>query len=226
MNTTHKNVHRHSSSDDTLVTTYYKAVDYFNNNKRTVYIALGAVAVIIAAIMFYTSRQKVNNEKAAVDVAKINPAYSNGNYNAALNGDSLGNRGLIAIVNDYGSTENGQLAKLMLANSYYYTRNFDMALKYYEDFGGSNKLLKVSALAGIAAVKEAKKDFSGAAKDYEKAANYDKENPFRDEHLFNAGKNYFMANDKENAKKIFDTLKKEYPKSKLLSQISRFNPEG
>ena len=230
MNTTHnaphKSAHRHTSSDDKLVTTYYQSVDYFHNNKRTVYIALGVVILIIAGIFFYNGRQSRFNEKAAVDVAKINPVYSAGNYAAAMNGDSLGNRGLIAIVNDYGSSENGQLAKIMLANCYFYTRNFDMAAKYFDDFGGSNKLLKVSALAGIAGVKEAKNDYSSAAKDFEKAANYDKENPFRDENLFNAGKNYFMANDKDNSKRVFDSIKKEYPKSKLISQIARFNPEG
>ena len=186
----------------------------------------GGKGVIVAAILFYTSRQKVNNEKAALDVQKINGVYTAGNYPAAMNGDSLGNRGLVAIVNDYGSTENGNLAKLMLANCYFYTRDFDKAAKTYEDVGGSNKIIKVSALAGIAAVKEAKNDFAGAAKDFEKAANFDKESAFRDENLFYAGKNYSMANDKENAKKTFDLLKKEYPKSKILSQVPRFNPES
>jgi len=202
-----------------------KAVNYFNKNKNQVYIIAGAIVVIVLGVLFYTSKQANNNEEAIVALGKIKPVYESGNYQAAINGDSLGNKGLLFIVSEYGSSENGNMAKLLLANSYYALRDFENASKYYNDFSGSNKLSKVAAISGLASVKEAKNDFIGAAKDFERAANYDKENPYRDEYLFYAGRNYALANDKAAAKKIFSELKTDFPKSKYVSQSQRFNYE-
>jgi len=209
-------------SDNPFTLFSAKAVNYFEKNKNQVYIIAGAIVVIVLGILFYTSKQSNNNEEAVVALGKIKPAYETGNYQAAINGDSLGNKGLLFIVSEYGSTENGNMAKLLLANSYFSLRDFQNAEKYYNDFGGSNKLSKVAAISGLASVKEAKNDYVGAAKDFERAANYDKENPFRDEYLFYAGRNYSMGGDKAAAKKIFDELKSDFPKSKYIAQSQRY----
>ncbi|MBS1515630.1 MAG: tetratricopeptide repeat protein [Bacteroidetes bacterium] len=197
--------------------------DYFNRNKNQVLIIGGAIIVIVIGIILFTSKRSAQNEDASVALTKIRPSYEAGNFQAAINGDSLGNKGLLFIVNEYGSSENGQLAKLMLANAYYGLRDFQNALKYYDDFGGSNKLSKVAAITGIASVKEAQNDYVGAAKEFERAANYDKDNPFRDEYLFYAGRDFAMGNDKASAKRVFDQLKNDFPKSKYIAQSQRYN---
>jgi predicted negative regulator of RcsB-dependent stress response len=197
--------------------------DYYNRNKNQVMIIAGAIIVIVVGIILFTSKRASQNEDASLALGKIRPAYESGNFQAAINGDSLGNKGLLFIVNEYGSSESGELAKLLLANSYYGLRDFQNALKYYEDFGGSNKLSKVAAITGIASVKEAQNDFIGAAKEFERAANYDKENPFRDEYLFYAGKDFALGNDKVSAKRVFDLLKSDFPKSKYIAQSVRYN---
>ena len=38
------------------------------------------------------------------------------------------------IVDEYGSTETGEMAKIMLANSYFNLRDFDKAEKYFKIF--------------------------------------------------------------------------------------------
>ncbi len=197
--------------------------DYYNRNKNQVMIIAGAIIVIVVGIVLFTSKRASQNEEAAVALGKIRPTYEGGNFQAAINGDSLGNKGLKFIVDEYGSSENGQLAKLLLANSYYGLRDFQNAMKYYDDFGGSNKLSKVAAISGLASVKEAQNDFIGAAKEFERAANYDKENPFRDEYLFYAGRDFSLGNDKASAKRVFEQLKSDFPKSKYITQSGRYN---
>ncbi|MBS1494015.1 MAG: tetratricopeptide repeat protein [Bacteroidetes bacterium] len=197
--------------------------DYYNRNKNQVMIIAGAIVIIVVGIILFTSKRASQNEDAAVAIGKIKAVYEGGNFQAAINGDSLGNKGLLFIVNEYGSSENGQLAKLMLANSYYALRDFQNALKYYDDFGGSNKLSKVAAISGIASVKEAQNDYIGAGKEFERAANYDKENPFRDEYLFYAGRDFAMGKDNASAKRVFDQLKNDFPKSKYIAQSQRYN---
>ena len=89
---------------------------------------------MIAGTVLFVNKRTANNELAAVEIEKVKPLYNAGNFEQAVNGDSLGNsKGLVFIVNEFGSTDNGEYAKLMLANSYYSLRDFDNAEKYYKD---------------------------------------------------------------------------------------------
>lgn len=213
----------HHHTEDKLMALYYKAVDFFDKNKKHVYVALTIVVIAIAGIIFLMNKRKANNEKAAVELSKIQQIYSSGNFNQAISGDSLGmSKGLLAIVNEYGSTESGELAKIMLANSYFNLRDFDNAEKYYKDYSGNNILLKVSSEAGKASVLEARNNYPEAAKQFEKAANLDSENPFIDQYLFYAAKNYYRANETEKAKKLLEEIKEKYPKSKVLQESEKY----
>ncbi|MEO8665675.1 MAG: tetratricopeptide repeat protein [Ignavibacteria bacterium] len=210
-------------TEEKLMTVYYKAVEFFENNKKHVYTALTILVIAVAGIILFVNKKKANNEIAGVEVGKIRPVYQANNFQQAVNGDSLGiSKGLQFIVDEYGSTENGEMGKIMLANSYFNLRDFDKAEKYYKDYSGSNKLLKVSAIAGQASVLEAKNNYVDAAKEFEKAAGMDKENPFVDQYLFYAAKDYYRADDYTNAKRLFDRIKTDFPKSKYNSESERY----
>jgi|WetSurMetagenome_2_1015567.scaffolds.fasta_scaffold94573_1 tetratricopeptide (TPR) repeat protein len=212
------------SHEDKLMAFYYKSQEYYENNKNRVYIIATIVVAIVALIFFYFNYKTRNNETAGIEISKIKNVYSNGSFQQAINGDSLGiSRGLQYIVDNYGSSENGELAKVMLANSYYALRDFDKAEKYYKDYSGSNDIYKAASNAGIAAVYEAKNDYQNAAKYYMKASSQSKLVTNNDEYLFYAIKNYSLANDTENLKKTVKELKKEYPKSKYIQQLNRYD---
>lgn len=210
-------------TEEKLMTFYYKVVDFFEKNKKHVYTALTILVIAIAGIIILVNKRKANNEIAGVELQKINEIYNSGNYQQAINGDSLGmSKGLQYIVDEYGSTENGEMAKIMLANSYNALREFDKAEKYYKDYSGSNRLLQVSATAGLATIAESKNNYSEAAKLFEKAAGMDKDNPFNDQYLFYAAKDYYRADDYSNAKKIFAKLKEDFPKSKYVAEFEKY----
>lgn len=210
-------------TEEKLMTAWYKAVDFFEKNKKHVYTALTILAIVIAGIVILVNKRKANNELAAIELGKIKTVYNDNNFQQAINGDSLGvSKGLLFIVNEYGSTENGEMAKIMLANSYYALREFDNAEKYYKDYSGSNALLQVSAAAGLASVYESRNQYLDAAKQYEKAANLDNTNPFIDQYLFYAAKNYYRAEQYGEAKKMFDRLKEDYPKSRYNAESEKY----
>jgi hypothetical protein len=210
--------------EDKLMALYYKSTDYYENNKNRVYIIATAVVAVIALLFFYFNYKARNNEAAGIELSKIKSVYSNGLYQQAIIGDSLGmSKGLQYIVDNYGSSENGNIAKVMLANSYYTLRDFDKAEKYYNDYSGDNYIYKAASNAGIASVCEAKNDYSNAAKYYVKASSQSKLVTNNDEYMFYAIKNYSLANDTENLKKTIKELKKEYPKSKYIAQLNRYD---
>ena len=212
------------SNEDKALFYYYKVTEFFEKYKKQSYVVLIAVVVIVAAFFIYTKTQNANNEAAAIELTKVKSLYSAGNYDQAMNGDSAGTtKGLINLVTSYGSTENGQAAKILLANCYYYKGDFNNAEKYYNSYSGGNAFFKAASAAGLASVLEAKKDFLNAAKEYEKASKISSEFGNSDEYLFYAIRAYYWANDKDKLKKSVEALKTDYPKSKYISQIDRYN---
>ncbi|HEY5533494.1 MAG TPA: hypothetical protein VIL99_00940 [Ignavibacteria bacterium] len=209
--------------DDKLAALYYQAVDYFDKNKNKVYWVVTGIVVLIAVVFIYFKSQKAKEIEASDNLIRTQNIYFSGDYNQAISGDSLGmTKGLLYIVDNYGSTESGQTAKILLANSYYFLNDFDNSLKYYKDFSGKNEILKAASLAGIGAVNEAKGDFKEGALNYEKAAKVSKDVISNDEYLYNAIRNYFNLKDAESIKKITNQLKEEYPKSKYILQLNRY----
>ena len=127
--------HQTHHTEDKLMAVYYKAVDFFDKNKKNVYYVLSAIVIIIAGIIFFTNKRKADNEKASLELSKIQQIYNAGNFQQSVSGDSLGQtKGLQFIVDEDGSTENGELAKLMIANSSFNLRFFVEAVKYYKDY--------------------------------------------------------------------------------------------
>ncbi|MCX6164434.1 MAG: tetratricopeptide repeat protein [Ignavibacteriae bacterium] len=212
------------SHEDKLLAFYYKSLEYYEANKNRVYLIVTSVIVVVALIFFYFNYKTKNNETAGIELSKVKMVYSSGLYLQAINGDSLGmSKGLQYLVDNYGSSENGEIAKVMLANCYYSLRDFDKAEKYYKDYSGSNDIYKAASYAGVASVYEAKNDFANASSYYMKASRQSKLVTNNDEYMFYAIKNYSLANDTENLKKTIKELKKDYPKSKYIAQLNRYD---
>jgi|WetSurSiteA1Bulk_404760.scaffolds.fasta_scaffold22081_2 tetratricopeptide (TPR) repeat protein len=212
------------TAEDKLVFYYYKAVEYFQQNKNRVYTVIGILVAIIAVIFIYFRSQSQKSETAALELSKVKQYYTMDMFQTAISGDSLGiSKGLQYIVDNYGSTESGESAKIMLANSFYSLRDFDKADKYYREYSGKNDMLKAASLSGIASVEELKGDFSSAAKNYEKASKVSKNLTNSDEYLFYAIRCYFNAKDYDNLKKLVKELKNDYPKSKYLGMIAKYD---
>jgi len=213
---------------DKLVTGYFEARNWLDKaeNKKKVYIVVGIVLAVSAAIFLYISNQNAKNEEAETKLSAVIALYEQGKYPEAINGDpAAGIMGLAQIVNDYGSTNSGETAKLYLGNCYFNIKDNDNALKQFEDYSGSNDIIKASCLSGIGAVYEAKGDLKKAAEYFLKSTEVNKNIVINQENLFYAIRAYTNAGDKENAKKVFETLKEKYPKSNYVNESRRFEAE-
>ncbi|MCB0723254.1 MAG: hypothetical protein KDC73_01015 [Ignavibacteriae bacterium] len=211
------------TQDDKILELYYKALEYFNENRKRVYTVLTILVVVAAGAFIYFKGRQEKSENAMIELANIEQVYNSGAYQQAINGDSLGfTKGLLYMVNEFGSTESGQSAKVLLGNCYYYLRDFGNAERYYSDYSGSDLILKAASIAGIAAVKGAQGNYVDAAKEYENAANVSEEIAINDEYLFSAARNYSLAKDKENFDRVSALLKNDYPMSTYIMQLPRY----
>jgi len=223
MLTKKKKLSRREIKEDKLVSTYYKAYGYFDENRSRV-LTFGAILIgVIVLIYFYINNQNENNKLAGIQFARIMTIYDQGSYLEAIEGREGTNIvGLKKIVEDYGSAENGELSKIYLANSYAFLGRNDEALEYYEDYSGSNEIYKATALAGQAGVYSDRKEYEKAADLYLKASKVSDDNPQNPEYMLNAGINYLNAGNKEEAKELFEQIRKDYPASTAFREVDRY----
>jgi len=159
-------------------------------------------------------------------LAKVALYWDKGEYDLAINGvPQEGTQGLQAIVDEYGSTKTGQLAKLYLANSYYAIKNYDKALEYYDDISVSDKLISASALAGVAACYERKEIWAKQLPILRKLHRKNMTPMQAPENLQRSAVNYAAVGKKEKAVELLQTLKKEFPLSTFAREVDRFIAE-
>jgi tetratricopeptide (TPR) repeat protein len=150
--------------------------------------------------------------------------YDSGNYLEAIEGRA-GTKliGLKKIVESYGSTENGEIAKIYIANAYNNLGKLDDANKYYQDYSGSSKIFKATALAGQASFQANKKNYEKAADLYKKAAFVSDADVLNPEYLLLAGINYIAAGKNSDAKELFDKIKKDFTTSTAFREIDKYS---
>jgi len=221
-----KRITKKDLREDGLVSTYFKTTEFFYQYKRYVSWGITGLVILIIAAVIYFNNRAANNEKATTALGEILHYYDRGDYQTAINGVPEKNvDGLKEIVDNYGGTHSGDLAKFFLANCYYSLGNYDDALKYFDDFGGSYSPLRASALAGAASCYEAKGDNRKAAEYFERAASKTSDTQLSPEYLHHAARNYTLSGKKERAIELLKKLKKEYPTSTYVREADRMLAE-
>ncbi|CUS83895.1 Tetratricopeptide repeat-containing protein [Candidatus Kryptobacter tengchongensis] len=207
-----KKIKKQELKEDKLVLTYYKAREFVEKNRKILSYVLTGIIILVAGVIIYRNNVKAENERAEVLFSRIITYYDNGDYKTAIDGIPQRNiQGLKYIVENYGGTDAGEIATYYLANAYFMLGDYDNALKYFKKYDGNDKLLLSASLAGIASVYEIKGEYKKAGEYFEKASQKFKENILIPEYLYNAGRNYKLAGEREKALRMYERIKKEYP---------------
>lgn len=226
MLTKRKKLTKKEIKEDKLVEFYYKTQSYIEENKNKVLMYVGAFAVVVVAVIFFLNYRSSRNEEAGKLLSRVMDLYEQGSYLEAIEGKQGTNLvGLKKIVEDFGSTENGETAKIYLANSYTFLGQYEKALEYYKDYSGSNDIYKAAALAGQAGYYASKGEYEKAADLFKKAANVSKINPSRPDYLLRAGITYMKAGQKDEAKALFQIIRDDYKTSTAFAQVDRYFTE-
>jgi tetratricopeptide (TPR) repeat protein len=228
-----KKIVKKELKQDTLMTTVAMTEGFYYEHRKQINYALTGLVIVAIAIVIFVNNRRSNNEKAGVELARVmammdaSPADP-ATLNAAIEGvPEQGVMGLRAIVDNYGGTDGGELARFYLAGAYYRLGEFGKALAEYEEFSGVDRSLDAGARAGEAASLEGLGRYAEAAELFEKAASLDPAGVSTAEHLFSAARCYGLAGKKEDANRLIKKLKEDFPKSASAREadrvISRFS---
>ncbi|MCL4483064.1 MAG: tetratricopeptide repeat protein [Bacteroidetes bacterium] len=183
---------------------------FFEKNAKLISVVFGA-AVVVALLLLATHRFYTipHEAKAKEQIYTAEQYFEKDSFNLALNGD--GNYpGVLDIIDNYGRTPVGNLAKYYAGISYLHLGKFKEAVSYLEDFKTDDLLLKPVATGAIGDAYAELGNKEKALKYYTEAADM-KTNSFTTPiYLLKEGRMYEMMGNKEKALSIYQSIKDKY----------------
>ncbi|MBS1536745.1 MAG: tetratricopeptide repeat protein [Bacteroidetes bacterium] len=179
-------------------------------NLKQILIIIGIVVIAIIGMVIYNKSNESKELEASVALSRVMTYYENGDYDKALSGDKnklvRGNAviGLKEIVDQYGSTENGEVAAIYAGNALVAKKDYVTAADYFRKGLGSESVdVVISSNAGLAICEESKNENSASAEHFEKAANLSKQPSLQAKYYLYAAMNFEKIGNKEKAEKLY-----------------------
>lgn len=218
-----KKLSKKEIKEDKLINFYKSSVNFFENYKNKVFTYSGVLVLVAAVVYFYLNQKSENDQKAGLELSRIMALYDQSLYLEAIEGRQGTNIiGLKRLVEEYGGTENGETAKIYLANSYAFLGNYDEAIKFYEDYSGSIDYFEAASLAGQAGYNATKGNYEKAADLYLRASKQSKINSQNPDYMLNAGIYLLKTGEKDESKILFNKIKEEYPTSLAFREVDKY----
>ena len=180
------------------------------------------LVVVIGAILgvrhFYLLPRE---DKAQTAMYQAVMAFENDSIDLAINGNEKFD-GLLAVVDQYGSTAAGNLANAYLGLAYYEKGEYENAQKYLSKFSADESVLAPAVMAAIGNCLVDMEKYDESVKYFEKAAKASDNAVFSPVYLKKAAAVYEKLGNKEAAVKLYQEIKDKYPTSNDARGIERY----
>ena len=193
-----------------------------NHSKKIIYAIIG-IAVIVGAVLGVKHGYLIPQEKKAeAALFKGEQYFARDSFSLALNGNSADYEGFEAIINQYGSTKSGNLAKAYAGICYFKMGDNQKAMDYLKSFDKTDDMISpaITGLIGDCYVnmgntQEGISYFEKAAKE----ADNDVVSPV---YLKKAGRAYESLQQYDKAVEAYKTIKTKYQTSMEASDIDKY----
>jgi len=216
---------------NTLDETASKSEQWVEKNSKVLFMSLILVAAIIFGYLGYNKFIKGPKEieaanelaysKKFFDQAQANTILNDSLYKLALEGAD-GKYGLLDIIDNYGSTNAGNLAKYMAGISYLRMDDYENAITQLGNFSTDDEIIGSQAIGNIGDAFADINQPEQALEYYEKAAKFKSDDFSSPLYLLKAGKTALELKDYKKAQALFTTIKEEYSKSDEAVDIDMY----
>ena len=201
-----------------------RAKDFWSRNNRIITIVGLGIILLAGGYLAYKKFFKEPNENKAKEmIFQAENYYRADSFRLAVNGDGI-NPGFVKVVDKYGGTKAGNLARYYAGVSFLQLEDYAKAEKYLKDFDSESKQVQARAykLLGDAYAGQGKNN--EALKAYKNAArHFEADEAFAADYLFTAA--YFahkMMNNKEEAISLYKELKEKYPNAQRSLDVDKY----
>ena len=207
---------------NTLDETASKSEQWIEKNSKPLFTGLLIIVVLVLGYLGYNKYIQEPKEKEAADElaypksffdqAQTGTVAVDSLYNLALNGVD-GKYGLLDIIDNYGSTNAGNLAKYMAGISYLKMNDYQNAITHLGNFSTDDEILGALAKGNIGDAFSEINQPEEALEYYIKAADF-KSNDFTSPmYLFKAGNIAMDLGNYKRAEELFTKIKEKYSQS-------------
>ena len=200
-----------------------KTEQYIKKNKKALVTAACVVIVVALGIWAYiTLVARPRQVRAAEDMFAAEQWFNEGEFEKALNGTDE-YMGFTEVIDEYGCTKAGNLAKYYAGICQLNLGNYDEAIDLLKSYKGKDLFTSVEAKMLIGDAYAEKENPTEAIKYYEKAANKASDNfIIAPTALWKAGMMYLQLDKKEDAIKAFQQIKDNYPESPEWAEADKY----
>ena len=196
---------------------------FITKNKKGILGGIGAVILLIVAVMCYNNFISAPREtKAAETLAGAERLFAAGQYELALNGDSLETVGLLAVIEEYSGTKAGNLAKAYAGISLAQLNRYEEAVEYLNAFSADDAMVAPAVLGTLGNCYAQLGQEEKAASTLMKAASKADNNSLSPIYLLQAGQLYEKLGKAGYAIDAYTRIKEDYSNSVQAADVDKY----
>lgn len=200
-----------------------RSEQFIEKNKKSLIYGLAGIAVFVALILAYHYVYAVPmGQRAEKTIFKGQQYFDRDSFMIALYGNGLDYEGFESIVNQYGRTKTGNLAKAYAGICYYKLGDPQSAIKQLKSYKGNDEQFapRVTGLIGDCYVSMG--NTKEAVKYFEKAAAKANDQNISPIYLKKAGIAYESLKQYKDAIKVYKLIKEKYSASMEALEIDKY----
>jgi len=200
-----------------------RSEQFIEKNKKSLIYGVTCVAVFVAVILAYNYMyMQPKSERAEKSIFRGQQYFERDSFALALYGNGLDFDGFEAIVNQYGRTKTGNLAKAYAGICYYKLGDMHSAIKQLKAYkGGDDQLMpRVTGLLGDSYVSIG--DTKEGIRYFEKAASKADDANISPIYLKKAGIAYESLKQYKDAIRVYTIIKDKYSQSAEAGEIDKY----
>ena len=196
---------------------------FFFKYQKQILGAVAAVVIIVAGCILYHNYVAVPNaQKDSTSLAKGQEYFASEQFDLALNGDSTGFVGFAKLAADLGG-DAGNLANLYAGLCYAQLDKWQEAVNYIEKFDGQgDQMISPAALGALGNAYAHLNQLDKAVSTLKKAADQADNNSLSPTFLVQAGEILESQGKKDEALKLYETIKSKYAYSMAAQTIDAY----
>lgn len=196
---------------------------FFVKNGKALVIGLIAIIVIIGGYFAYDNMvSKPNEIKAQKAIALGEQYFRNGQYELALNGDSIYFDGFAKVAEQYSGTKAANLSNYYMGVSYQKLGQYENAVKFLEKFKANDELVYPASLVALGNCYANLDQVDKAISTLKKAASVADNNTISPIALRQAGVLLESKKDFKESLKLYEEVKTKYFDSIIAQDIDKY----
>jgi tetratricopeptide (TPR) repeat protein len=205
-----------------IVEGVHKVEEFFKEYKDILlYTAVGLALIIGGYIGYRELISKPHRNEALEQMVIPQNYFEKDSFRLALKGQGLLEPGFETIVNEYGSTPAGNLAKFYAGVCSLKLGEYEQAIIYFDKFKSDDEIFAPRALANIGNCYVELGELKTAVKYFEQAA-HKKDNLASPSYMMKAAAVYEKLGQYSKALQLYEEIKYKYPESIEANTIDKY----